>query len=116
MLSELDFDKMGGVVIAVVQHYQTMQVLMVGVMNKEAVDMTLKNQRVTFWSRTKGRLWTKGESSGNYLVVKQILVDCDQDTVLVLVNPVGPVCHTGTTSCFEEASGSSRSLQGASHG
>ncbi len=101
-ISQLDFDKMDGLIPAVIQDDKTMKVLMVGFMNKEAVEKTLELGKVTFFSRTKNRLWTKGETSGNFLNLVSILQDCDEDTLLVKVNPVGPVCHTGTDTCFDE--------------
>mgnify|MGYP000767579454 FL=1 len=99
---QLDFEKMGGLVPAVVQDDVTKKVLMVGFMNEAAFHKTLDTNRVTFFSRTKGRLWTKGEQSGNFLEVKSILPDCDNDTLLIKVTPCGPVCHTGTATCFGE--------------
>lgn len=99
---QLDFEKMGGLVPAVVQDDVTQKVLMVGFMNEAAFHKTLDTNRVTFFSRTKGRLWTKGEQSGNFLEVKSILPDCDNDTLLIKVTPCGPVCHTGTDTCFGE--------------
>lgn len=99
---QLDFEKMGGLVPAVVQDDVTQKVLMVGFMNEAAFHKTLETNRVTFFSRTKGRLWTKGEQSGNFLEVKSILPDCDNDTLLIKVTPCGPVCHTGTDTCFGE--------------
>ncbi|NLA62394.1 MAG: bifunctional phosphoribosyl-AMP cyclohydrolase/phosphoribosyl-ATP diphosphatase HisIE [Bacteroidales bacterium] len=98
----LDFDKTDGLVPAIVQHAITMQVLMLGYMNKEAVDKTIAEGKVTFFSRTKNRLWTKGEESGNYLLVDEILQDCDNDTLLIKAFPQGPTCHTGSTTCFNE--------------
>lgn len=100
--SKLDFNKLNGLIPAVIQDNNTMKVLMVGFMNKEAVEKTQEIGQVTFFSRTKNRLWTKGEESGNFLNVVSILVDCDEDTLLFKVNPVGPVCHTGTDTCFDE--------------
>lgn len=105
---KLDFAKMFGYVIVVVQHWQTKQVLMVGVMNKKAFKITEQTGHVTFWSRSRNCLWTKGESSGNFLKVKEIRVDCDNDTLLILAEPVGPTCHTGAVSCFESVDGSLR--------
>ena len=99
---QLDFEKMGGLVPAVVQDDVTQKVLMVGFMNEVAFHKTLDTNRVTFFSRTKGRLWTKGEQSGNFLEVKSILPDCDNDTLLIKVTPCGPVCHTGTDTCLGE--------------
>jgi phosphoribosyl-AMP cyclohydrolase len=99
---DLDFEKMGGLIPAVVQDAETNEVLMVGFMNKEAWEKTLKIGKVTFWSRTRNELWTKGETSGNFLLVKKIYIDCDQDTVLVKAEPKGPTCHTGNKTCFFE--------------
>jgi len=98
----IDFDKSDGLVPVIIQHAQTLQVLMLGYMNAAAYKKTVAEQRVTFFSRSKQRLWTKGETSGNFLTVKQISVDCDQDTLLVKAIPTGPTCHTGSTSCFGE--------------
>ena len=97
-----DFDKMGGLVPAIIQDDKTKNVLMLGYMNQEAYDKTVETGKVTFYSRTKQRLWTKGEESGNFLNVVSIKNDCDQDTLLIRVNPVGPVCHTGTDTCWGE--------------
>ncbi len=97
-----DFAKSSGLIPAVIQHYLTGQVLMLGYMNEQAFEKTLAENRVTFFSRSRQCLWTKGETSGNYLYVKEILPDCDNDTLLVKVLPAGPVCHTGSTSCFGE--------------
>lgn len=99
---KIDFEKANGLVPAIVQHTQTLQVLMLGYMNKEALDKTLAESKVTFFSRSKNRLWTKGETSGNYLIVNSILEDCDNDTILIKATPLGPICHLGTTSCFAE--------------
>lgn len=99
---ELDFDKMGGLVPAIIQDNYTKKVLMLGFMNQEALDKTVETGKVTFFSRTKNRLWTKGEESGNFLHVVSIKEDCDKDTLLIKVNPVGPVCHTGTDTCWGE--------------
>lgn len=98
----LDFNKMGGLIPAIIQDDKTQKVLMLGFMNEEAYDKTLKTGKVTFWSRTKNALWTKGETSGNYLNVVSIKADCDNDTLLIKVNPDGPVCHTGTDTCWGE--------------
>lgn len=104
----IDFDKnIGGLVPAIVQDATTKNVLMLGYMNQEAYDKTLDTGKVTFFSRTKNRLWTKGEESGNFLNLVDIKLDCDQDTLLVKVNPVGPTCHKGTDTCWgEENTGS----------
>lgn len=101
-ISQIDFKKLDGLVPAVVQDSQTMKVLMVGFMNEQAVAKTLELGKVTFFSRTKNRLWTKGEESGNFLNVVSILIDCDNDTLLIKAKPVGPVCHTGNDTCFDE--------------
>ena len=98
----IDFDKMGGLVPAIIQDADTRQVLMLGYMNREAYEKTVSEGRVTFFSRTKQRLWTKGETSGNFLQVVSIKNDCDEDTLLIRVHPVGPVCHTGTDTCWGE--------------
>ncbi|WP_162426301.1 bifunctional phosphoribosyl-AMP cyclohydrolase/phosphoribosyl-ATP diphosphatase HisIE [Pontibacter pudoricolor] len=98
----LDFDKMGGLVPAIIQDEQTSQVLMLGYMNQEALDKTKQEGLVTFFSRSKNRLWTKGETSGNTLQVVTIVEDCDNDSLLIKVKPNGPTCHTGSTSCFGE--------------
>lgn len=95
-----DFSK--GLVPAVIQDISTLQVLMVGYMNQEALEKTILEKKVTFFSRSKNRLWTKGETSGNFLYVETIHADCDNDSLLIKVNPAGPVCHTGSTSCFAE--------------
>jgi phosphoribosyl-ATP pyrophosphohydrolase/phosphoribosyl-AMP cyclohydrolase len=99
---ELDFNKMGGLVPAIIQDNYTKKVLMLGFMNQEALDKTIETGKVTFFSRTKNRLWTKGEESGNFLNVVSIKEDCDKDTLLIKVNPVGPVCHTGADTCWGE--------------
>ena len=98
----MDFDKMNGLVPAIIQDNYTCKVLMLGYMNKEAYEKTMETGKVTFYSRTKQRLWTKGEESGNFLNVVSIKSDCDNDTLLIRVNPVGPVCHTGTDTCWGE--------------
>lgn len=97
---DLDTAKCGGLVPAIIQDSATLQVLMLGYMNEEAYDKTVAEGRVTFYSRTRQRLWTKGETSGNYLTVKSITVDCDNDTLLIKAEPCGPVCHNGTKTCF----------------
>ena len=98
----IDFAKMGGLVPAIIQDADTRQVLMLGYMNQEAYDKTVAEERVTFYSRTRQTLWTKGETSGNFLNVVSIKNDCDQDTLLIRVHPEGPVCHTGTDTCWGE--------------
>lgn len=98
----IDFNKMDGLVPAIIQDAKTQKVLMLGFMNKEAYDKTVETGKVTFWSRTRNTLWTKGETSGNFLNVVSIANDCDEDTLLIKVNPVGPVCHTGADTCWNE--------------
>lgn len=98
----MDFEKMGGLIPAVIQDYKTGKVLMLGFMNDQAFQKTLEIGKVTFYSRTKNRLWTKGEESGHFLNVVSITEDCDNDTLLIKANPVGPVCHTGADTCFNE--------------
>ena len=98
----LDFEKMNGLVPAIIQDANTQKVLMLGFMNREAYEKTVETGKVTFYSRTKQRLWTKGEESGNFLNVVEIKVDCDNDTLLVKAVPQGPVCHTGTDTCWGE--------------
>lgn len=99
----IDFAKYAdGLVPAIIQDAVTNKVLMLGFMNQDALSKTEELQQVTFYSRTKNRLWTKGEESGNFLLVKDINIDCDNDTLLIKVNPVGPVCHTGADTCFNE--------------
>jgi phosphoribosyl-AMP cyclohydrolase / phosphoribosyl-ATP pyrophosphohydrolase len=100
----IDFNKTGGLVPVIIQNALNLQVLMLGYMNEEAFAKTKAEGKVTFFSRSKNRLWTKGETSGNYLFVKDILVDCDNDTILIKANPAGPTCHTGSTTCFKEES------------
>lgn len=97
-----DFNKMDGLVPAIIQDSYTQKVLMLGFMNKEAYEKTLTTGKVTFYSRTKQRLWTKGETSGNFLEVVSIKSDCDNDTLLIQAHPTGPVCHTGTDTCWGE--------------
>lgn len=99
---EIDFNKMQGLIPAIIQDAKTRQVLMLGYMNQQAYDLTVQTGKVTFWSRTRETIWTKGETSGNYLNVVDIKNDCDNDTLLIRVNPVGPVCHTGTDTCWGE--------------
>ena len=99
---KIDFNKSNGLVPVIIQDSNTLQVLMLGYMNEEAFEKTKKENVVTFFSRSKQRLWTKGETSGNYLHVKEIQIDCDNDTILIKADPDGPTCHTGSTSCFKE--------------
>jgi phosphoribosyl-ATP pyrophosphohydrolase/phosphoribosyl-AMP cyclohydrolase len=108
---EPDWDKMSGLVPAVVQDAQSGAVLMMGYMNREALAATANTGRVTFWSRSKCRTWTKGESSGHFLDVRSIAVDCDRDTLLILAEPRGPACHLGTATCWGENAPQSRAQQ-----
>lgn len=101
-MAQIDFQKMDGLVPAIIQDATTKNVLMLGFMNEEAYLKTLELQKVTFYSRTKKRLWTKGEESGHFLHLVSIKVDCDNDTLLVMVNPEGPTCHNGTDTCWGE--------------
>lgn len=96
----IDFEKENGLVPVIVQDDQTLEVLMLGYMNEEAWRKTQEEKKVTFYSRSRNKLWTKGEESGNFLLLKSYHVDCDQDTLLIKVVPVGPTCHLGTRSCF----------------
>lgn len=98
----IDFNKMNGLVPAIIQDAKTKNVLMLGFMNEEAYEKTLKTGKVTFWSRTRNTLWTKGETSGNFLELVDIKTDCDNDTLLVRVHPHGPTCHTGADTCWGE--------------
>ncbi|HEY4060797.1 MAG TPA: bifunctional phosphoribosyl-AMP cyclohydrolase/phosphoribosyl-ATP diphosphatase HisIE [Puia sp.] len=99
----IDFDKYAdGLVPAIVQDNETYKVLMLGFMNKAALEQTLEQGKVTFFSRSRNRIWTKGEESGNFLLLKELAVDCDQDTLLVKATPLGPVCHTGADTCWDE--------------
>ena len=89
-----------GLVCAVIQHHETKQVLMVGYMNEESLEVTLREHKACFWSRSRKKLWLKGETSGNFLLVKEIRTDCDADALVLQCDPVGPTCHTNETSCF----------------
>lgn len=99
---DINFDKAQGLVPAIIQDADTRQVLMLGYMNRQAYDITVQTGKVTFWSRSRQTIWTKGETSGNFLNVVDIKNDCDNDTLLVRVHPAGPVCHTGTDTCWGE--------------
>ncbi|MFW1532587.1 bifunctional phosphoribosyl-AMP cyclohydrolase/phosphoribosyl-ATP diphosphatase HisIE [Vibrio parahaemolyticus] len=101
LLERINWEKVDGLVPAIVQDFQSSQVLMMGYMNQDALAKTGETGQVTFFSRTKERLWTKGETSGNVLQLVNISLDCDNDTLLVRVNPIGPTCHTGTTTCWD---------------
>jgi len=109
----MDYTKMNGLIPAIIQDSKSNRVLMLGFMNKEAYKKTKKEGKVTFYSRTKDRLWTKGEESGNFLYVKEILKDCDKDTVLIKAEPAGPVCHTGSDTCFNEINGGETGFLGS---
>jgi len=99
---KIDFAKGSGLIPAIIQHSETNQVLMLGYMNEEALDITNKTGLVTFFSRSRNKIWTKGETSGNFLQLVTMIIDCDIDTLLIKVLPKGPVCHKGTVSCFDE--------------
>ncbi len=102
LAARIDWQKVDGLVPAIIQDFTSSQVLMMGYMNQEALEKTLVTEKVTFFSRTKNRLWTKGEESGNNLNLVNISLDCDNDTLLIKVKPVGATCHTGTVSCWDE--------------
>ena len=99
-LPKINFKKLNGLLPVITQDVKTNKVLMLGFMNKEALEKTLKESKVTYWSRTKKKLWTKGETSGNFQLVKEIWLDCDSDTLLIKVKQIGNVCHTGNKTCF----------------
>lgn len=101
LLNNIDWNKVDNLIPVIIQHHVSGQVLMLGYMNSEALTKTIDEHKVTFYSRTKNRLWTKGESSGHFLHVKSMELDCDNDTLLILVAPIGPTCHTGAISCFK---------------
>ena len=98
-LTDLKFDH-NGLIAAIIQDINTQQVLMLGWMNRDAIQRTVETGLVTFWSRSRQKLWTKGETSKNFLYVHKLFFDCDQDAILILANPAGPTCHTGNISCF----------------
>ncbi len=100
IVGQIDFEKMKGLVPIVVQNYKTKEVLMLGFTNKECFKKTLKENKIVYWSRTRKKEWLKGETSGNYQIVKEIFLDCDNDTLLIKVNQIGNVCHTGNKTCF----------------
>ena len=102
LTNQIDFEKGEGLVPAIIQDVKTQKVLMLGYMNKESYEKTIETGKVTFFSRSKQRLWTKGEESGNFLNLKDLSLDCDNDTLLIKVAPVGPVCHKGTDTCWAE--------------
>lgn len=101
-INDLAWDKMDNLIPAIIQHASTGAVLMQGYMSKDSLASTLKSGKATFFSRSKQALWVKGETSGNFLEVKQVLTDCDNDSLLIACNPIGPSCHLGTESCFPE--------------
>ncbi|MEP6485496.1 MAG: bifunctional phosphoribosyl-AMP cyclohydrolase/phosphoribosyl-ATP diphosphatase HisIE [Rudaea sp.] len=103
-IDKLDWTKGGGLLPAIVQHWRSGAVLMLGYMNRDAMSQTLQSGKVTFWSRSKQRLWTKGETSGNVLEFKSAHADCDADSLLIFAEPQGPTCHQGTASCFGDES------------
>ena len=100
LLEKINFKKLKGLIPIIVQDYKKNKVLMLGFMNKSALKKTLKEGKVTYWSRTRKKLWTKGETSGNFQIVKEIWLDCDSDTILIKVKQLGNVCHTGNKTCF----------------
>jgi phosphoribosyl-ATP pyrophosphohydrolase/phosphoribosyl-AMP cyclohydrolase len=100
LAAQINWEKVDGLIPAIIQDYTSGQVLMMGFMNRDALEKTFATEQVTFFSRTKQRLWTKGETSGHVLQLKNVALDCDQDTLLCKVDPIGPTCHTGTTSCW----------------
>lgn len=99
-ISKLNFSKLNGLIPAIIVDSETDKILMLGFMNKQALTTTIESGKVTFFSRTKNTLWTKGETSGNYLIVKNIISDCDDDSIIIYAEPLGPTCHTGSYSCF----------------
>jgi phosphoribosyl-ATP pyrophosphohydrolase/phosphoribosyl-AMP cyclohydrolase len=103
-LDNLDWNKGDALLPAIVQHWHSGAVLMLGYMNREALEHTRQSGKVTFWSRSRQRLWTKGETSGNFLLLRSLHADCDGDTLLVVADPQGPTCHLGSASCFGDAS------------
>ncbi len=107
----VDFEKGNGLVPVIIQDFQTLEVLMLGYMNEEAWHKTQQEKKVTFYSRSKNRLWTKGEESGHFLEVKSYYIDCDHDTILIKARPLGPTCHTGSRSCFETEFGANFILE-----
>jgi phosphoribosyl-ATP pyrophosphohydrolase/phosphoribosyl-AMP cyclohydrolase len=102
-LSDINFDKLQGLLPAIIQDASTRDVLMLGFMNPEAFSLTIKTGKVHFWSRTRKRIWMKGEESGNILLLQEVCLDCDRDALLCLVEPRGPTCHTGNVSCFDDS-------------
>ena len=111
-MNQPDFEKGNGLLTVVIQHVDTQQVLMQGFMNEEAYQKTLNERKVTFFSRTKKRLWTKGEESGHFLHVRSLLLDCDRDCLLIQADPEGPTCHVGTVTCWGQGNATSFSVLG----
>lgn len=110
-ISSLNFSKLNGLIPAIVVDYKTDKILMLGFMNDQALKKTIETSKVTFFSRTKNHLWTKGETSGNFLIVKNMISDCDNDSIIVYAEPQGPTCHTGNYSCFNIKKDEDFSLQ-----
>jgi len=100
LINQADFKKLKGLIPVITQDYKTNKVLMLGFMNKKALEKTLEEKKVTYWSRTRKKFWTKGEESGHFQLVKKIWLDCDNDTILIKVKQIGNVCHTGNSTCF----------------
>lgn len=100
LIKSINWEKLNGLIPVISQDFKTNKVLMLGFMNKEALKKTLKEGKVTYWSRTRKKLWTKGETSGHFQLVKEIWLDCDNDTILIKVKQIGNVCHTGNKTCF----------------
>lgn len=100
IIDKINFEKMGGLIPVVTQDYETGKILMLGFTNKDCLKKTIKKGKVVYWSRERKTEWTKGETSGNYQIVKEIYLDCDNDTLLIKVNQIGNVCHTGNNTCF----------------
>jgi len=109
-INKIDFNKANGLVPVIAQDVDTLKVLMLGYVNEEAIKVSLESGKLTFFSRSKNRLWTKGEESGNFLVIDSMSLDCDHDTILAKVKPQGPVCHTGTDTCWSEVNNLSNIL------
>ncbi|OPZ76596.1 MAG: bifunctional phosphoribosyl-AMP cyclohydrolase/phosphoribosyl-ATP pyrophosphatase protein [Alphaproteobacteria bacterium ADurb.Bin438] len=99
-IKNLDFKKVEGMMPAIIQHFETGDVLMLGYMNEESLKLSLETKKATFYSRTRNKLWQKGETSGHFLMIKEVFTDCDNDTLLFKCEPIGPTCHTGKESCF----------------
>jgi phosphoribosyl-ATP pyrophosphohydrolase/phosphoribosyl-AMP cyclohydrolase len=110
LLALADFDKESGLIPAVIQDYSTLKVLMLGYMDEAALKQTFETKKVTFYSRSKNRIWVKGETSGNFIAFKSAKLDCDNDTLLIKARPVGPVCHTGTATCWNEKNTGAKSF------